>query len=203
MSLWQTIILHHQIDRKQGAKCYKDNTWNKVSCPDVSPTNQMQFCTNTKYASITPQQKLPCLLNIPTMSTSSLARLITWSACFVIVTCSCHHKSIGIHNIVTQHRVQFELNVSFPSHVPDSILHLCPWDHSSSRSRTRDTTRILGLNHGWNCTFVSWQQASSIGGEWPLGGDLASAVVESVTGSVTPSCACWSSADTFRWFKAG
>jgi len=30
--------------------------------------------------------------------------------------------------------------------------------HSSSRSRTRDTTLIRGLNHGWNRTFVTRQR---------------------------------------------
>jgi len=55
----------------------------------------------------------PCLSNVPTRPTSSLARLITWCTCFVIVTHCCYHKSVGMRNIVMQHIVETQLFVPF------------------------------------------------------------------------------------------
>jgi len=46
------MILHSQIDRKQGMKHNKQCLEKKVSCSDVSPTKQMCFCTNEKLMSI-------------------------------------------------------------------------------------------------------------------------------------------------------
>ena len=44
----------------------------------------------------------PCL---PTRSTSSLARLLTRRACFVMVRHSCYDMPVGLYNIVIEHVV--------------------------------------------------------------------------------------------------
>jgi len=41
----------------------------------------------------------------PTRSTSSLARLLTRCACFVMVRCFCYHMPAGLHAIATEHGV--------------------------------------------------------------------------------------------------
>jgi len=40
---------------------------------------------------------------MPTKLTSSLARLLTWCTCFIMVMCSCYHMPAGLYNIVTEH----------------------------------------------------------------------------------------------------
>ena len=82
-------ILHCQFDRKQVKKCDKDDTWNKVFYPDVSPTKQMRFHTNLKLMSIiTTTEMTPSLSIVSNEIDISLARLIARCACFVFVGCS-------------------------------------------------------------------------------------------------------------------
>jgi len=78
----------------------------KLSYSDVSPKEWMTWHANLKLVS----DNLPCEMlhiwsNIPTRSTSSLARLLARCACFIMVTCSCHHMPAGSCNIVMEHRV--------------------------------------------------------------------------------------------------
>jgi len=94
----------------------------------VSPKEWMLLHANLKLMSV----KLPCEMhhvwsNVPTRLTSSLARLLTRCAGFVMVRCTCCHIMMpaGSHNIVTEHGVgtqRFRSNlcsgidlVSFPS----------------------------------------------------------------------------------------
>jgi len=151
-------ILHRNFDHNQGMKHNDITLKKKLSYSDVSPMKQMRFKTNLKVMSFTLQRKtLHVASNIPMRSTSSLARLLTRCACFAIATCSCCHKSVGLHSIVTEHRVTTHHFVPF--------LHLCILFlgmHSSSRSRTRDTTLIRGLNHGWNGSFIKMEISGSM-----------------------------------------
>jgi len=131
----------------------------------------MLLHANLKVMSVTPQQKqLHVLSNIPTRLTSSLARLITRCAGFVIAMHSCYHKPAGMYNIVmangmgTHHFVPFLCSRS-------DILFLGM--HSSSRSRTRDTTLIRGLNHGWNRTFITFVTTMLEPMETPTGSALS------------------------------
>jgi len=93
-----------KIDCKQGTKCSEQHLKKKLSCSYVSPKEQMLLHANSKVMTV----KLPCKMlhvwsNIPTRSTSSLARLLTRCACFVMVRCKCYHMPVGLHNIVTEH----------------------------------------------------------------------------------------------------
>jgi len=93
--------------------------------------------------------------NVPTRSTSSLARLLTQWACFVMVRCFCYHNEA---RRIVQHRDRTRRgNSSFPFHFVFRIGScIFPFEaHISSWSRTRDMTLIRGLNHGWNSTIVT------------------------------------------------
>jgi len=99
---------------KQGSKFSDNTSKRKLSCSAISPTNQMRFHTNLKVMSMTPQKKhFHVLLNVPTRSTSPLARFLTQCACFVIATCSCCHKPIGMCNIVMEHGLGTQRFVPF------------------------------------------------------------------------------------------
>jgi len=65
------------------------------------------------YEHCTTMETLPCLSNVPTRLTSSLARLIARCTCFVIVMCSCCHTSTGTCTIVTEHGVGTQCFVPF------------------------------------------------------------------------------------------
>jgi len=95
----------------------------------------------------------PCLSNIPIRPTSSLARLMTWCACFVIVNMLLlpQIRRDAQHRDGT-HRGNSTLRSLLVFRIRSCILFLGM--HIGSRPRTWDTTRILGLNHGWNRTCV-------------------------------------------------
>jgi len=75
-----------------------------------------------KFESYEHQTTIEIALCFPTRSTSSLARLLTRCACFVMVRHSCHHMPIGLHNIVMEHVVG--TLISDPLCVPHWILCL-------------------------------------------------------------------------------
>ena len=66
------------------------------------------------YEHQTAMETAPCS---PTRLTSSLARLLTRCACFVMVRCSCYHMPVGSDNIVTEHVVGTLISV------PLCVLH--------------------------------------------------------------------------------
>jgi len=83
----------------------------------------------------------------------SLARLIARRACFVIVMSSLLppiRRNVQ-HCDRTSHGNSFLCSLSM-FRIRSCILFRGM--HSSSRSRTWLTTRILGLNHGWNSTLI-------------------------------------------------
>jgi len=132
MLIWQTTILHRQINSKQGATCNKDKTQNKVSYPDISPTKQMWFCTNKKLMSITPQWKhfhvcqmfqQDWCLHWPDWSHGAHVSLLQHA----LVTTNPQECATSWHNTV------WELNILFPSHILNSIFYLCPWDAQQFR----------------------------------------------------------------------
>jgi len=70
--------------------------------------HQQSRCNLHKFESYehcTATETFHVLLNVPMRLSSPLARLLTRCACFVIVTCSCRHKSVGLHNIVLERGV--------------------------------------------------------------------------------------------------
>ena len=92
----------------------------------------------------------PCLSNVPMRSTSSLSRLIAWCACFVIVTCSCYHKSAGVCT-TSGWNTAWELIILFPSNVPLWILHLVPWETQQFQIQN------LGHDsHSWDESRMKW-----------------------------------------------
>jgi len=82
--------------------------------------------------------------NTPTRSTSSLARLITRCACFVMVTYTCYHKPVGLHNIVIEHGVGTQLFRS----------NLC--SGFDLVSFPLGCTSVPGLELGTRLWFVDW-----------------------------------------------
>jgi len=61
---------------------------------------------NLKVISVKlPYEKLHVRSNIPTRLTSSLARLLTRCACFVLNRYTCYHMPVGLYNIVIEHGV--------------------------------------------------------------------------------------------------
>ena len=105
----------------------------------------MTWHANLKLVS----DNLPCEMlhiwsNIPTRSTSSLARLLARCACFIMVTCSCHHMPVGSCNIVTEHRVRTQ---RFRSTLRSGL------DLVSFPS---GRTSALGLELGTRLWFVGW-----------------------------------------------
>jgi len=83
----------------------------------------------------------------------SLARLIARRACFVIVMPSLLPPiRINVQHCDRTSRGNSSLRSLWMFQIWSCILFRGM--HSSSRSRLWLTTRILGLNHGWNRTFV-------------------------------------------------
>ena len=117
----------------------------KLSHSDVSPTKQMRSLHKFEsYECHSTPETPPCLSHVPTRSTSSLARLITWCTCFVIATCACYHKSMGLCNIVMEH------GVGTPSFVP---LECSAFDLSSC---SLGCTAVPCLELGTQLMFLDW-----------------------------------------------
>ena len=134
-----------EFDRKQGTKHSDQHLKEKLFYSNVSPKEQMLLHANSKVMSVAlPQKQLHVWSNAPTRSTSSLARLPTRCACFVMVMCSCHHMPVGLHNIVMEHGVGTHRFCSTSC----SALDLA--------SFPLGCTSVLGLEFGIQFWFVDW-----------------------------------------------
>ena len=150
---WQTTKLHRTNDHKQGLRCSEMPWWKKLSHPDVSPKEWMRFCTNLKVMS-----DWNCTKDIHVWSISSKQIDSIWCDCLhgahvsslsnALVTTSLQDHATSWWN------TPWELNSLFLWIVPFESCILFIGMHSSSGSVTRVVTLILGLNHGWNRSFV-------------------------------------------------
>jgi len=91
-----------------------------------------------------PWKQLHVWSNAPTRSTSSLARLLTRCACFVMVRCFCYHMLVGLCAIATEHGVG--------THRFRSTL--CSAFNLVSFPLGR--TSVLGLERGTRLPFALW-----------------------------------------------
>jgi len=70
----------------------------------------MLLHANSKVMRIAPPWKQLHVRSIlPMRLTSSLARLLTRCACFVMVRCTCCHMPVGLYNVVVEHAVGTQL----------------------------------------------------------------------------------------------
>jgi len=82
--------------------------------------------------------------NVPMRLTSSLARLLTWCACFIMDRCTCYHMPVGLYNIVMEHGVGTQC---FHSNL------CCGFDLVSF---PLGCTLVQGLQLGTRLWFVDW-----------------------------------------------
>jgi len=95
----------------------------------------------------------------------SLTRLITRCACLIIVISSLLPPICrNVQHCDRRHRGNSSPHSLRMFRFESCILFLGM--HSGSGSRTRTTTQILAMNHGWNCTFVKLAGNSNVVGEW-------------------------------------
>jgi len=81
---------------------------------------------------------------LPIRSTSSLARLLTRCACFVMVRCFCYHMPVGLYAIVIEHGVGTHRFCSTLFSAFDIV------------SFPLGRTSVLGLELGTRLPFVVW-----------------------------------------------
>jgi len=155
MSIWQAIIIHQKIDRKQGTKYSKQHLKKKLSYSDVSSKEQMLLHANSKVMSV----KLPTIQNPPCFD---LMLQQDWHLIGKIDYTVCMFRHGEIHLLlqvrrIAQHRDRTRRgNLAHPFQLVFRIWS-CIFSfgmHISSWSRTCDTTLIRGLNHGWNRAFI-------------------------------------------------
>jgi len=137
--------LHRQIAKQQGAKCSNNTLIKKLSYSNVSPLEQLLIHANLKVISLSSHRKYSMFDRmLPTRSTSSLARLLTRCACFVMVRCFCYHMPVGLHAIAIEHGVGTHRFRSTLCSALDFV------------SFPLGRTSVLGLEIGTRLPFVVW-----------------------------------------------
>jgi len=105
----------------------------------------MLLHANSKVMTVTiPYKLLHVLIRYSNKIDISLARLLTWCACFVMVRNSCYHMPVGLYNIVIEHVAGTR---RFRSTICSALdLVSFPWGRTS----------VLGLELGTQLWFVDW-----------------------------------------------
>jgi len=143
--LWQAINLHRNPTTNKGRSAANNTSERNFPISMFHQKNRCFYMQTLKVIALSIHTKiLHVWSNTPTRLTSSLARLLTRCACFVLAKCTCYHKPVGSYNVVIEHGVGTHRFCS----------NLCSGFDLVSLSLGR--TSVLGLELGTRLRFMDW-----------------------------------------------